>query len=135
MMRMALRFLANETFRDGLPLPDNDLPRPPPSPFFTFHMPPPSVARRQIKQLRSTTPSSYNPFLVSLKQFPTLSFYESSSISKREALEESLPSSGHLGSVVLKLEEGRVIDNEMDVDLATSLEHSPIEDEEDIFSD
>lgn len=132
MMRMALRFLANETFRDGLPLPDNDLPRPPPSPFFTFQMPPPSVARRQIKQLRST---SNNPFLVSLKQFPTVSLYESSSISKREALEESLSSSGHLGSVILKLEEERVTDNEMDMDLATSLEHSPIEDEEGIFSD
>ena len=131
-MRMALRFLANETFRDGLPLPDNDLPRPPPSPFFTFQMPPPSVARRQIKQLRST---SNNPFLVSLKQFPTVSLYESSSISKREALEESLSSSGHLGSVILKLEEERVTDNEMDMDLATSLEHSPIEDEEGIFSD
>ena len=131
-MRMALRFLANETFRDGLPLPDNDLPRPPPSPFFTFQMPPPSVARRQIKQLRST---SNNPFLVSLKQFPTVSLYESSSISKREALEESLSSSGHLGSVILKLEEERVTDNEMDMDLVTSLEHSPIEDEEGIFSD
>lgn len=72
---------------------------------------------------------------MSLKQFPTVSLYESSSISKREALEESLSSSGHLGSVILKLEEERVTDNEMDMDLATSLEHSPIEDEEGIFSD
>lgn len=135
MIHMALRFLANDTVRDILPLPDNDLPRPPPSPFFTFQMPPPSIAGRQIKRLRSTTPSSYNPFLVSLKQFPTVSLYASPSISKREDLEESLPSSDHLGSVVLKLEEERVIDNEMDVDPATSLERSPIEDEDDIFSD
>ena len=135
MIHMALRFLANDTVRDNLPLPDNDLPRPPPSPFFTFQMPPPSIAGRQIKRLRSTTPSSYNPFMVSLKQFPTVSLYASPSISKREDLEESLPSSNHLGSVVLKLEEERVIDNEMDVDPATSLERSPIEDEDDIFSD
>ena len=134
-MHMAQRFLANETVRDVLPLPDNDLPRPPPSPFFTFQMPTPSIAGRPIKRLRSTTPSGYNPFLVSLKQFPTVSLYASSSISKREDLEESLPSSDHLGSVILKLEEERVIDSEMDVDLATSLDRSPMEDEDDVFSD
>jgi hypothetical protein len=134
---MALGFLADDFFRVILPPPDNDLPRPPPSPFFTFQMPPPSIARRQVKQLRSATPSSYNPFLVSLKQFPTVSPYTSSSVSKREALEERLPSSDNLGSgsVVVKLEEERVIDNEMDVDLATSLEYGSIEDEDDIFSD
>ena len=134
-MYMALRFLANDTFRDILPLPDNDLPRPPPSPFFTFQMPLPSIAGRRIKRLNSTTPSGYNPFLVSLKQFPTVGLYASSSIPKREALEDSLPSSDGLGSVILKLEEERVIDNGMDVDLAASLEQSPTEDEDDIFSD
>ena len=134
-MYMALRFLANDTFRDILPLPDNDLPRPPPSPFFTFQMPPPSIAGRRIKRLHSATPSGYNPFLVSLKQFPTVSLYTSSSISKREALEDGLPSSDGLGSVILKLEEERAIDNGMDVELAASLEQSPTEDEDDIFSD
>jgi hypothetical protein len=72
---------------------------------------------------------------VSLKQFPTVSLYASSSISKREALEESLPSSDDLSSVILELEGKRVIDNVMDVDLTASLEHSPIEDEDDIFSE
>jgi len=134
-MHKALGFLADVFFRIILPVPDNDLPRPPPSPFFTFQMPPPSVASRQIKRLRSATPSSNNPFLVSLKQFPTVSLYTSSSISKRATLEESFPSSDDLGSVILKLEEDRVIDNEMDMDLAASLKHDPIEDEDDIFSD
>jgi len=134
-MHMALIFLANVAFRDILPLPSNDLPRPPPSPFFTFQMPLPSIAGRQIKQLRSATPSNYNPFVVSLKQFPTVSLYTSPSVSKREALEESLPSSDDLGSVILELEEKRVINNGMDVDLTASLEHSSIEDEDDVFSD
>ena len=134
-MHMALIFLANDAFRDILPLPNNDLPRPPPSPFFTFQMPLPSIAGRQIKQLRSATPSNYNPFVVSLKQFPTVSLYTSPSVSKREALEESLPSSDDLRSVILELEEKRVINNGMDVDLTASLEHSSIEDEDDVFSD
>ena len=88
-------------------------------------MPPPSVAKRQIKRLRS---SGYNPFLVSLKQFPTGSLYASSPVSKREA-PEALPSSDDLRSVIFELEEEPVIDNEMDVDLRL------IEDEGDIFSD
>ena len=96
---------------------------------------PPSIARRQIKRLRSSTSSSYNPFLVSLNQFPTVSLYASSPISRRKAPEESLPSSDDLGSVILKLEEEQVIDNEMDVDLASSLDHCPVGDEDDIFSD
>jgi len=98
-------------------------------------MPPPSIARRQIKRLRSSTPSSYNPFLVSLKQFPTASsLYASSRASKRDA-SEVLPSSDDLGSVLFELEEESATGNEMDVDLASSLEHHPIEDGDDIFSD
>ena len=70
---------------------------------------------------------------MSLKQFPIVSsLYASSRGSKREA-PEVLPSSDDLGSVIFELGEESVIDNEMDVDLASCLERRPIEDE-DIFS-
>lgn len=127
----ALGSLADDSTR--VILPDNDLPRPPPSPFFTFQMPPPSIAGRQIKRLRSSTSSGCDPFLVSLKQSPVgSSLYAPSRGSKREA-PEVLPSSDDLGPVVFELEEGSVIDNEMDIDPVSSLEHHPEED--DIFSD
>jgi hypothetical protein len=117
-------------------LPDNDLPKPPPSPFFTFQMPLPSIAKRQVKQLRSLTPSGHNPFLVSSNQFPAGSIYASSPVSKPKAAEDSLPSSDDLVSVLLELKEEQVVDNEMDIDHAASLEQdSRIEEEDDVFSD
>jgi hypothetical protein len=97
-------------------------------------MPPPSIAVRQIKRPRSSTPSSHNPFLVFPKQFPTASLYASSPMSKREVAQEGLPSSDDLGPVVLELEGGLVVDNEMDVDPVPSSEHHPVV-EEDLFSD